>query len=176
MAMHPLGAFITATARERGVKLAELGRKGDLTRSRMSQFVNDPIKALPGRPTLEGLAAALGVSLPVVIGLALDSMSLPWPQPVDGTADQWPPVVLDNWEDPMIRSIWLSPGLPAQVRLGMIATGLRARGAEPDGQAKPRGPSRRAANGDGGAGTSPGKQDLAPTTPAGSRPAGSGSP
>jgi hypothetical protein len=103
--MHPLGRFIEDRVSQLGGSMAGTGRAGGLTRSRMSQLVNDPVKTLPGRDTINGLARALKVPPGVIVGLFLDSLQLPWPQPAEqGTA--MPDVVRAHWGDPNVRKFW----------------------------------------------------------------------
>jgi transcriptional regulator with XRE-family HTH domain len=75
--MHALARLIEDVIATHGWNQAELGRRAGLSRSRITQLISEPIKAVPGRDTIIKLARGLGVPPWVVMDAVLDSAGLP---------------------------------------------------------------------------------------------------
>lgn len=77
MSMHALGRLIEDVRAARGWNQAEVGRRVGLSRGRVGQLINDPVKAVPTRDTIVSLARGLEVPAWVVLDAYLESLGLP---------------------------------------------------------------------------------------------------
>ncbi len=77
MPMHALARLIEDVRATQGWNQSELGRRAGLSRSRIAQLINEPVKAVPGRETIVQLARGLGVPTWVVMDAYLESLGLP---------------------------------------------------------------------------------------------------
>lgn len=77
MAMHALARLIEDVRAAQGWNQSEVGRRSGLSRSRVAQLINDPVKAVPSRDTIMSLARGLGVPPWVVVDAVLESAGLP---------------------------------------------------------------------------------------------------
>lgn len=75
--MHALARLIEDVRTANGWNQAEVGRRAGLSRSRVAQLINDPVRAVPTRDTIVSLARGLGVPPWVVMDAVLESVGLP---------------------------------------------------------------------------------------------------
>lgn len=75
--MHALARLIEDVRAAHGWNQAEVGRRAGLSRSRVAQLINDPVRAVPTRDTIVSLARGLGVPPWVVMDAVLESVGLP---------------------------------------------------------------------------------------------------
>ncbi len=77
MPMHALARLIEDVRATQGWNQSELGRRAGLSRARIGQLINDPVKAVPSRDTVIQLARGLGLPPWVVMDAYLESLGLP---------------------------------------------------------------------------------------------------
>ena len=77
MAMHALGRLIAYVMATQNWNQAEVARRAGLSRSRVSQIINEPIRSTPDRETVINLARGLGVPPWVVMDAVLEALALP---------------------------------------------------------------------------------------------------
>lgn len=75
--MHMLARLIEDVRAAQGWNQSEVARRAGLSRSRVAQLINEPVKAVPNRDTIESLARALGVPPWVVMDAVLEAVGLP---------------------------------------------------------------------------------------------------
>lgn len=75
--MHALARLIEDVLATQGWNQAELGRRAGIPRSRITQLIKDPVKAVPGKATIIRLARGLGVPPWVVMDAVLEAAGLP---------------------------------------------------------------------------------------------------
>jgi transcriptional regulator with XRE-family HTH domain len=77
VAMHALGRLIADVMASQEWNQSEVGRRAGLSRSRISQLMGEPVKAVPTRATIISLARGLGLPPWVVMDAILESLGLP---------------------------------------------------------------------------------------------------
>lgn len=75
--MHALGRLIADVMATQGWNQSEVGRRAGMSRSRISQLINEPVKAVPAKDTIVNLARGLGIPPWVVMDAVLESLGLP---------------------------------------------------------------------------------------------------
>ncbi len=77
MPMHALARLITDVMATHEWNQADVGRRAGITRQRIGQLINEPVKAVPDRETIAKLARGLSVPPWVVMDAYLETLGLP---------------------------------------------------------------------------------------------------